>query len=782
MKTWLDPEPVNVPDDLRETVGGNALVSKVLVRRGFTTLDYAVGFLDPGVYVPASPYELPGMEQAVSRLLAAIDQGESILVWGDFDVDGQTATTLLVSVLRDLEGKVNFHVPLREKESHGVNLPVLRQKIEQGVNLVLTCDTGISAREAAAYARSRGVDMIISDHHDPPEALPEALALINPKLRVDDHPLLTLPGVGVAYKLAEALYQQVGNPGGADAHLDLVALGIVADLALQVQDTRYLLQRGLAALQKTGRLGLQRVFAMAEIDPGGINEEHIGFEIAPRLNALGRLADANSAVELLTTRDEGRAEMLARHLEGLNEQRKLETRQVFQAAQAQIENQRSLMEGNVLLLSHPAWPGGVIGIVASRLVERYARPVLLITTPEGELGRGSARSIPGVDISAAISDHQELLESFGGHPMAAGFAIRQENIPSFERALSATVRKMIEIEQIEPILEIDGYLPLGELSLEVVSDLERLAPFGPGNPNLVLVSRELHLEKHQPLGRDKEHLLMHLAAEQNGPFEVVWWGGGMEPLPQWLAAGVPFDLAYTARTRDFRGQKDVQVEWIEARPVGGKLVEVIPERKQIAIQDYRREAGPLQILRQIHNPQMMLVWAEGEAKKKLSEVGVPSDDRYSLTPTKELVIWTSPPGMEEFRTVLKVVEPEVVYLFAIAPGFESLKEFLKQLGGLVKHALREKQGQVSIQALAGETAQREDTVKLGIDWLAAGGHVRVRSAVGEMLILEKGDGEVHAELDPLFKRLHSQVEETAAFRAYYSRVEAGQLINPENDV
>jgi single-stranded-DNA-specific exonuclease len=781
MKTWLEPEPVIVPNDFQQSIGGHTLVSEVLVRRGFDDLDQANAFLDPESYTPASPYELPGMEPGVSRILTAIKRSESILVWGDFDVDGQTATTLLVSTLRDLGGNVTYHIPLRERESHGVNLPVLRQEIEKGLHLILTCDTGISAHEAVDFATSRGVDVIISDHHDPPAALPDALALINPKLRFDDHPLLTLPGVGVAYKLAEALYEQEARLGDAEAHLDLVALGIVADLALQVDDTRYLLQRGLAALQQTGRLGLQRMFELAEIDPAGLNEEHIGFELAPRLNALGRLADANSAVELLTTNDEGRADMLATELEGLNAQRKLVTRQVFQAALAQIERESSLLEDAALVISHPSWPGGVIGIVASKLVERYARPVLLITTPEDELARGSARSIPGINISAAIAAHQDLLESFGGHPMAAGFALQKENIPLFQRALSDTVGEMIKEEQIEPTLELDGHLPLGDLSLELVSDLERLAPFGLGNPKLVLVSQNLHLEKHRSLGRSGEHLLMHLVAEGVDTYKAVWWGAGIEQLPPWLTGGKPFDLAYTVRTRDFRGVKEVQIEWIEAHPVEVDSFEVTTQPREIVIHDHRDETQPLVVLKEIFASQEMLVWAEAEARKKLSEHGVITCDRSSLSPTQGLVIWTAPPGIQELRTALKLVEPQVVYLFAVDPGMDRLEEFLKRLGGLVKRALRLMQGQVSVPLLAGGTAQREVTVKQGIEWLIAEGDIRVLSSDGSELTLESGDQVKQPELKSLTKDLSSLLSETAAFRSYYSRAEADLLINPESD-
>ncbi|HZD57245.1 MAG TPA: DHH family phosphoesterase, partial [Anaerolineales bacterium] len=401
---WVEPEDVEVPEALQEAVGGQPLVARVLARRGFSAPAEAEAFLNPDCYEPASPNELPGMEAAVERLRRAIRQGEAICVWGDFDVDGQTSTTTLVSTLGDLGAEVSFHIPVRASESHGVNLPELEKIIRGGAQVVLTCDTGIAAHQAAAYAKNEGVDFLISDHHDPPESLPEALAIINPKLLPSgpdgkSHPLVTLPGVGVAYKLAEALYAEAGRREEVEKHLDLAALGIVADIAVQTGDTRYLLQRGLRALRATQRAGVKAMMELAEVNPANLTEEHIGYALGPRLNALGRLSDANLAVEFLTTQDTGRARLLATQLEGLNAQRQLLTSQVFQAAQSQIERDPGLLDYAALVLAHPHWPAGVIGIVASQLVEHYDKPVVLISAPPGETARGSARSVEGCNIT-----------------------------------------------------------------------------------------------------------------------------------------------------------------------------------------------------------------------------------------------------------------------------------------------------------------------------------------------------------------------------------------------
>ena len=399
MRHWLEPQAIDLPQDLQAAVGGHPLVAQVLARRGILTPAAAAAFLDPARYIPCPATALPGLSAAADRVEAAIRRQEPICVWGDFDVDGQTSTTVLVSTLRDLGAAVTFHIPVRARESHGVNLPVLSEILAGGARLVLTCDTGIDAHAAVDFARSRGVDFVITDHHALPPSLPQAAAVVNPRLLPAGHPLGTLPGVGVAYKLAEELYRRFGREGEALPLVDLAALGIVADVAVQTGEARYLVQQGLAALRQAGRLGIKAMLEAAELHPAWLTETHIGFELGPRLNALGRLSDANISVEFLTTHDPGRARLIAATLEGLNTRRQLLTNQVFQAAQAQLENDPSLLEGAALVLAHPAWPAGVIGIVASRLVERYNRPVVLIADPPDELGAAPPAPSPAATSS-----------------------------------------------------------------------------------------------------------------------------------------------------------------------------------------------------------------------------------------------------------------------------------------------------------------------------------------------------------------------------------------------
>ena len=776
-REWIEPRPVHVPDAIQTIVGGHALVAETLVRRGITDVDAARAFLDPARYRPTPATEIPHIIPAAERLERAIRQAETICVWGDFDVDGQTATTILVSTLQDLGARVRFYIPHRRKGGHGVHRPILQQLITEGIHLLLTCDTGITAHDAVVYAQSHGVDVVITDHHDLPDQLPPAQAVVNPKTLPTTHPLRELPGAGVAYKLAELLYERAGRPADVTRHLDLVALAIVADVATQSGDVRYLLQRGLESLRQTSRPGLQAMMEMANIRAERLTEEHIAFELAPRMNALGRLDDATVAVEFLSTTDISRARILALQMDGLNARRKLLCDQVLQAAEAQIAQDPSLLEYNALVLSHPDWPAGIVGIVAGRLAKRYQRPVILITTPPGEVGHGSARSVEGCDIHAAIAAHGDMLEGFGGHPMAAGLAIVPERIPRFREVLSDTIRRMGFSGPRRATIPLDGYVPLSDLSLELVAQLERLAPFGPGNPPLILASRGLVVKRFRTLGRTGEHLRVTVADADGETRSVLWWRGDVAGLPS-----ERFDLAYTVRASDYRGRRDVQIEWVDARPVEvPRTTALLPRLAGVQVVDYRQTQDPYRVLQEIRATEDGLVWAEGEERVTLA-----GRDRWSLEPALSLVIWTPPPAPSDLEMALRVVSPQTVYLIGVGHPPDHPSEFLERLAGMVKYGLKAYQGRLEIPALASATAQREVTVRVGLAWLAAKGVITLRGEGGdededenddEVMWVAVGEGKADRKsLAWAEAQLKDLLAETRAYRAYFRRVDAKALI------
>ncbi len=763
---WIDAPAPSGAASLPEL---HPLVGQNLMKRGLTDSASARAFLDPDLYAPTPAEALPGLSAAAERVAQTIRAVEPICVWGDFDVDGQTSTTVLVQTLQALGADVSYHIPVRKNESHGVNIENLARIIAQGVKLVVTCDTGITAHEAVHYARERGVEMIITDHHDLPPELPQAAAVVNPKLLPENHPLATLAGVGVAYKLAEKLLSMRDEktidgkfPLSADALLDLVALGLVADLAILRGDARYLVQKGLQALRNTQRLGLKTIMGLAELAPAHLTEEHIGFTLGPRMNALGRLGDANPIVELLTTSDPVRANVLAVQLEGLNIERKLLCDQVYQAAEAQLRENPELLAQPVIVLAHPLWPGGVVGIVASKLVERYRKPAILMTAPNGEPVRGSARSVEGLNITAAIAAQKDILLGFGGHPMAAGLSLEAEKLAEFRRKLSKTVEKMLGEARIEEaVLQIDGWLNLDDANLDLAEHLESLAPYGPGNEKLTLASRNLTVKTSVKLGKNKEHLKLTVEDETGAIQQILWWDGGSEELPDGK-----FDLAYTLRASDWRGVRQAQLEFVDFRLVEGEKIAV--QRKPLEVVDYRRvERG--QSLLAACEPACE-IWAEGADKKSVNGC-----DRQELKPAQTLIVWTTPPSPEELKSALEAVKPEKVLVFAISPGMDELKPFLERLAGLLKFVLNKKAGKTSLTELAAATAQKVAVARLGLEWLSKRGQVSVEFS-GENLHLTAGGVLDEIAALTVESQLRSLLQETAAFRAHFEKSDLKSLL------
>jgi single-stranded-DNA-specific exonuclease len=495
-----------------------------------------------------------------------------------------------------------------------------------------------------------------------------------------------------------------------------------------------------------------------------LTEETIGFTFAPRLNALGRLSDANPAVELLTTDDPARARVLAAQIEGLNAQRRLLTSQVTEAAESQLREHPELLTEPAIVLTHPNWPGGVVGIVANRLVDRYHKPALLLTESDDGILRGSARSIEGLHITEAISTQKESLLNFGGHPMAAGLSLQKENLTSFRRGLGKAIEKQLgEIVREEATLQIDAWLGLDEINLELAGAVEMLAPFGAGNPKLTLATRGVKLKSVAEIGKTKEHLRLTVEDESGNAQSILWWGGAGEELPE---SESKFDIAYSVRASTFRGEKQVAVQYEEFRVIEERIVEV--KERRLEIRDWRTESGKRKELGGV------LTWAEGADKGK-------GRSRLDLRPADEFAIYTTPPSPTELRAALEVVKPKIVHVFAVSPAKEKADEFLARLAGMVKFAINNKGGRVSINELAVATAQRVGAVRIGLEWLAAGGHVTaVPDAEADAVILSAGSGEADQYLQKeLYVAVRGILEETAAYREYVSRAKIESLFGED---
>lgn len=762
MTDWIDPQVVFVPDALRDAVGGHPLVATMLVRRGITTPAAARAFLDPGFYEPTPSSDLPDLERAADRILDALKTGQPIAIWGDFDADGQTATALLVEALRRLSEviecpqatPIRWRVPTRQ-QGHGIHLPTLDELLNKGVSLLITCDTGVDAFSAIERAAAHGCEVVVTDHHDLPSSLPPALAVVNPKRLPSHHPLRELPGVGVAFKLIQYLYNGIGCGGDAEPVLDLVALGIVADVAKQVADVRYLLQCGLEVLRATNRVGLRALIEQAELQPDGLTEEHIGYQISPRLNALGRLGDANRGVELLLTRNIAQARILAAEVDGLNFKRRLIVEQTFKAALNQIERDPALLDHRALVVAGRDWHPGVLGLVANRLAERFQRPAVAVSLSEG-LARGSARSVPGCDIHSALKRNADLLLRFGGHPGAAGLSMDPSHLEAFRRGLSRAVEAVWDPAASSPGLQVDAYVSLDQLSLELVSELERLAPFGPANPAVQLATRNLRVEKDAIIGREREHRRLVVADESGVQQTVLWWGGGDQSLPEGR-----FDLVYALRARDYRGEQQLQVEWIDARPLRSVAAE--STHPALKIVDWRQEPNPRTGLEALPK-QELVVWAEVDDPGLSRDIRV--ENRLGLSPSAALIIWTAPPGPVELARAVEAVTPSTVCLVAFEPATDKLRVFLERLMGMVKHDVRTRDGHVNVNRLAAAIGHREPTVRAGLQWLEVRGKLCIVETSEESITLQMG-GEPSRDLHGIESRLRCLFDETAAYRRHF---------------
>ena len=759
---WIEPEPIAIPEEFRRAIGGHPLVAETLYRRVYRTVEAARAFMDPDAYQPTSADELPDAFKAYELITKAINNRERILIWGDFDVDGQTSTTVLVEGLRGLGADVHFHIPIRAKESHGITAEVLQEYLDEGFDLLITCDTGITEHENLQTVKAAGIPVVVTDHHSLGATLPPADAVVNPQRLPEEHPLRTLPGVGVACKLIEGLYGYLEEPFNSGPFYELAALGIVADVALLRGDTRWLLQKGLAQLRLTERLGLQTLFKNANLNPQQLTETHIGFQIAPRLNAVGRLSDANPIVEFLTTTDPGRARVIGSTIEALNTQRQMITRQVSQAAEKILQDSPDDRHAPAIILHYPDWPGGVVGIVANRLVEHFHKPAILLTGTDPF--HGSARSVEGINITKAISSQADLLIGYGGHPMAAGMALPPENYAKFKRGVFQAVEEQARLVEHIAEIEIHQTITLSEINFDLISEIERLAPFGAGNPPLNFLIRDLEYVSAAEIGQTGDHRKL-LARDQAGnQHQFIWWNGAEEPLPP-----NEFDLLCQISQSDYRGTAQINAEWIDSRPV--KTGKAGKPKQALEWVDLRMKPSPLALLNSvIESDTDVQVWAEFNPPD-----GIPSVTRQGLRSSEVLVIWTTPPSWRALAEAIRLVNPQKVIVFGIDPGLTDWKAFIKVIAGLVKFTLSQQSGETTLPALASACAAETQSVLAAIHYWEA------KSAFNVELqdnILQFSLPATRGNLDSL--EIYEQVlkdllEETQAFKKFFN---ATDIINP----
>ncbi|MGD9589611.1 MAG: single-stranded-DNA-specific exonuclease RecJ [Pyrinomonadaceae bacterium] len=563
-KEWIvskhDLDEVN---GLASRLGVSPLLAALLILRGHTDTEAAKRFLEPGLGDLNDPKLLLGMDDAVERLCAAIARGEQILIWGDYDVDGTTGTVLLRKALHRLGAVTDFHIPNRFTEGYGLNIPALEEAANKGTRLVVTVDCGIRSFEALEWARSRGLDVIVTDHHlsDPERGAPPATAVVNPNQAGCDYPDKQLAGVGVAFKLAQALLGDALDPVLLGEFLEIAAIGTVADIMKLTGENRSIVTLGLRHLNQTRNYGLRALMEVADCT-SEMTSLHIGFRIAPRINAAGRMDAASQVVELLEADTPADARRLAGILDGRNRERRrvqeLITEQAMSAA-------TDFPDDRIIVVGGDGWHRGVIGLAASRIAERLARPAVVLSIENG-VAHGSARSFGGFDIVEAFDRCSDVFIQYGGHAAAAGLQIETGMIDELRSRLNEFAGERIDGEGLPNELLIEAVVSTKTLGLEILKDLDRLEPYGAANPKPVFLTRDLVLRRDPFVMKDR-HLKFDLADPVGKRFEAVWWDGVARSKGRTLEEGSRIEIAYTAEANHWQGNTRLQLVTEDIRTI-----------------------------------------------------------------------------------------------------------------------------------------------------------------------------------------------------------------------
>lgn len=770
-----------------EMAGGSPLLARLLYNRGLQTVETARQFLELDKYPPTSGLELPDMAQGVERIIRAIDQKENILIFGDFDVDGITGTSILYEALKTLDAKVSYYIPDRAKEGHGLNVAALCRLVStRQLKLVITTDTGVSNFNEISLLKGLGVDTVVTDHHELPENLPPSIANINPKLLEDqEHPLALLCGAGVAFKLCELLYESYKMPPElTEKLLDLVAIGTVADLVPLHAENRYLVYRGIQVLNKRQRLGVNEILTQANAkfeNPRPdvqLTSETIGFTIGPRLNALGRLDNASDAVELLTTDDTEKAKNIAAHLEHLNRRRQELCDKTFIEAEKFLVMTGGLDGRKAIILGSPDWNPGIIGIVASRLIEKYHVPVFMMVIDEskGE-ARASARSIPGFNLHDALVPLAKYLIHFGGHSGAAGFALKMDQMDAFKRELYALADRTITEEQMRPRIEVDTKVQWSQLNPFLIDLIAKLAPYGKDNPSPTFVLENASIGAQRLLGAEGKHLKLILHG--NNPKEpvegLIWNVGGKEKLnpmsPYHFVVSPELntfnnvskvqliiqdfksaDKSDSARIQHVSQAEPLPIPAMPAAPTAPKIPvgamastssrisavedEEEDDKNRVNWIDHRSREGIDSFVGQLMLPlqdgREVILYHEGRKPQIpfLSESIL--CNRYNLRKAQELILWDLPPDLRTFQAILRQVEPLVIHMiggkFQSVPVFPVVKDYLKVIFQILSKTEGMQEGQpapVSLDQLASQLSTTRMVMMQGLILLSRTGLISV---------------------------------------------------------
>ncbi|MGM9786107.1 MAG: single-stranded-DNA-specific exonuclease RecJ [Candidatus Cryptobacteroides sp.] len=562
-KKWILREcaDAEVVSRLSSELGVDPVLAELLAQRGVQTFQQARSFFRPDLADLYDPFLMKDMDKAVERLHKAVVSGEGILVYGDYDVDGTTAVSLVYSFLKRLTPAIDFYIPERYDEGYGVSYKGIDWASENGFSLIITLDCGIKANEKVDYARTKGIDMIICDHHLPENELPKAMAVLDPKREDCHYPFDDLSGCGVGFKLVQAYSQQYGIPFDTLVPLlDLLVVSIASDLVSVTDENRILAHYGLKQLNGTPREGLLAMIQLSGLEPTHITIDDIVFKIGPRINAAGRMESGRIAVELLTADDAETAFRIGTEINEHNNERKNIDRRITQEALDMVRNGSCLSSGNATIVYNPQWHKGVVGIVASRLVEAFYKPTIVFTQSQGGLVTGSARSVHGFDLYDAIESCSDLLENFGGHLYAAGLTLKEENLSQFCERIEKFISGRIVPQMQTPVVDVDARLNFSQITPKFLRILKQFQPFGPGNTAPVFLTENVYDNGNgRKVGAEGGHLKLELIQESHPYHHISAIAFNMAGFFEHIKAGNPIDVCYSIVENYYRGTANTQL-------------------------------------------------------------------------------------------------------------------------------------------------------------------------------------------------------------------------------
>ena len=553
---FLNPDPKKV-NHLKKEFQSSEIIARVLANREIESLENSLPFFEPSLDLLYDPFKMKDMDKAVDRIVQNIKSNNPIFIYGDYDVDGTTGASLLYLALLEVGAEVNSYIPNRESEGYGLSNTGIDKAHSIGMDLILTCDCGINAIEPIKYAKSLGIDVIITDHHIPDDKLPEAYAILNPKRADCSYPFKNLCGGGVAFKLVCAIAIKLKIPiERIYEYLDLVTLGTCADMVPLSGENRVIVKHGLELLANGSKPGIKALLDSVGLSDKSLSVGQLVFGVAPKINAAGRLGDANRSVELLTTNDKKRAKYLANVLLQENQKRQQIQQDVVDAAFNKINASIDLKNDRAIVLAGNDWHPGVIGIVASKVKEEFHRPTVIISYDENNIGKGSARSIAKVDLYEALSASSEFLMDFGGHAMAAGLTVSKESFAKFKKGFINFVNNNTSADDLIPTLTLDGILKLKDINRRFMDFLDKLAPYGPGNMRPNFVSKRVEVIGNPRVVGNGDHILFKIRQNQKVISAI---GFNMSQHYEKLIKGLPIDLAYVVEINEWQGRRTVQL-------------------------------------------------------------------------------------------------------------------------------------------------------------------------------------------------------------------------------